>query len=75
MRRKLTLMVPQALMGMVDDVAKRSLGIGRNAFFCLGGVFLLAKLAPILPLKKRTAMVAELEMEWQKIVAELRKAA
>ena len=75
MRRKVTLMVPQALMGMVDDVAKRTLGIGRNSFFCLGGMLLIAKLTPILPTKKRLILLGELETEWQKIMEEARKAA
>lgn len=75
MRRRLTVMVPQALMGLVDDVAKRYLGVGRNAFFCLGAMLLIARLSGTMDRKKRLDLLRELESVWQTIVDEARKAA
>lgn len=75
MRRKVTIMVPQALVGMVDDVAKRYLGVGRNAFFCLSGVLLIAQLSKSMAQKKRQALLSDLQTTWDEIMAEARKMA
>lgn len=75
MRRKVTIMVPQMLMGTVDDVAKRYLGVGRNSFFCLGGVLLLAQLSKSMNQKKRHALLAELQTAWDEIMEDARQRA
>jgi hypothetical protein len=75
MKRKVTVMVPVGLMGVIDDVAKRWLGVGRNAFFCLGGMLLIAQLVKAMPQKKRLALLADLQTQWDAIMEEARKAA
>jgi hypothetical protein len=74
MRRKITIMVPQGLMGLVDDTAKRYLGVGRNAFFCLGGMLLIARLSLSMSQKKRATLISDLQTEWDALMVEVRKA-
>lgn len=71
-RRRVTLLFPDDLLGLVDGVSKRALGIGRNGFFCLSALLLCARLAPIVPLQKRQLLLQALEKEWAGLIEALR---
>lgn len=53
MKRKITLVVTQEALDLIDEVAKRRLGIGRNAFLTLAGIYLAVQFAAIVPKPKR----------------------
>jgi len=74
-RRKVTLQIPLRVLSVFDEVAKRQLGIGRNAFFSLGAILLLAKLAPLTAPKKRALLLKDLDSELQMIFLKAGKAA
>jgi len=75
MRRKITILVPVDLLGQLDVVAKRNLGVGRTSFFCLAAVLLLAQLGQSLPAKKRLSLLSELQLLWDRAMTEARKMA
>ena len=75
MRKKITLHLPSEIVGEVDLACKRYLGIGRNAFFVVGSILLLAKLTPFLNKTKRSVLLALLDSEWKTIVEDARKTA
>ena len=60
-RRKITLQLPLPLLATLDELSKRQLGIGRNSFFSLAALLLLIKMTPILPGKKRSSLLKEIE--------------
>jgi len=74
-KRKITLQIPISLLSKFDEVAKNQLGIGRNSFFALAAVLLLAKTTPILGAKRRSQMIKELGDVLSTIVADSGKAA
>lgn len=67
-KRKITLQIPLRVLAAFDEVAKRQLGIGRNAFFSMAALMMLAKLATILGPKKRAAILRDLEADFKAIV-------
>ena len=74
-KRKVTLLLPLRVLSAFDDVAKRQLGIGRNAFFAMAALMLLAKLATLMVPQKRAMLLKELESEFQTIIQKAGKAA
>jgi DNA-binding ferritin-like protein len=58
-----------------DEVAKRQLGIGRNAFFAMAALLLLAKITPMLTAKRRSSLLNELEEAFSQVISEARKTA
>ena len=75
MRKQITLNLPKDLIDSVDLLSKRHLGVGRNAFFVLGGAMLLAKLIPLLPQTKRSVLLNYLDTEISAIMVKARKTA
>ena len=74
-RRKVTLQIPVRILGVFDEVAKRQLGVGRNAFFSIAALMLLAKLATLSAPKKRALLLKEMESAFQAILVRAGKAA
>ena len=74
-KRKVTLQIPLRILGAFDEVAKRQLGIGRNAFFSMAAIMLLAKLATLAAPKKRATLLKELDSEFQLLLEKAGKAA
>lgn len=70
-KRKIALVLPLRILASFDEVAKWHLGIGRSAFFALGALLLLAKIAPILAPKRRLALLNDLQ---EMLLAEIEKA-
>jgi len=74
-KRKITLLLPLRILAAFDEVAKRQLGIGRNAFFAMAALLLLAKITPMLTAKRRSSLLNELEEAFSQVIAEARKTA
>jgi DNA-binding ferritin-like protein len=74
-KRKITLLLPLRILAAFDEVAKRQLGIGRNAFFAIAALLLLAKITPMLTAKRRSSLLNELEEAFSQVIAEARKTA
>jgi len=74
-KRKVTLQIPLRILGAFDEVAKRQLGIGRNAFFSMAAIMLLVKLATLAAPKKRSILLKELDSEYQSLLEKAGKAA
>jgi len=74
-KRKVTLQIPLRVLEAFDESAKRQLGVGRNAFFSIAAIMLLAKLATLLGPKKRATLLKELDSEFQSILLDAGKAA
>lgn len=74
-KRKITLMLPLRILAAFDEVAKRQLGIGRNAFFAVAALLLLAKITPMLTAKRRSSLLNEMESAFAQVIAEARKTA
>lgn len=74
-RLKVTMMIPYRLVGVIDDVARVQLGVGRSAFFTMASVMLLAQMAAMLPAKRRATLLKELGEEFQMIAEKAAKAA
>jgi len=75
MRRKITLLIPVKILMAFDELAKRQLGVGRNSFFAIAALMLLAKMCPILPGKKRSTLLNDIQNEFDLLMTELRKTA
>ena len=75
MRKQITLNLPKDLIDSVDLLSKRNLGVGRNAFFVLGGALLLVKLGHLLPQTKRSVLINYLDTEISAIMEKARKTA
>lgn len=74
-KRKITLMLPLRILAAFDEVAKRQLGIGRNSFFAIASLLLLAKITPMLTAKRRSSLLNELEEAFSQVISEARKTA
>jgi DNA-binding ferritin-like protein len=74
-KRKITLLLPLRILAAFDEVAKRQLGIGRNAFFAMAALLLLAKITPMLTAKRRSSLLNELEEAFSQVISEARKTA
>ncbi len=74
-RVKTDVRLPKKLVGAVEAVCE-ALGVPKNAFFVLSSAVFSAMVLPLVsPGKRRVVLLKEIEVEFQRLLAEARKAA
>lgn len=61
MRRKVSVFLPDECLGLVDEVARERLGIGRSAFMAAAALYFAARFLAIMPRPKRRQSLAVLD--------------
>lgn len=74
MRRKVSVFLPPDMVALVDEVAKRRLGIGRSAFTAAAVMLLVARYLSIVPRPKRKACLEIFDRIMVDLRAEMQKA-
>ena len=74
MKRKITLLIDVEVLELIDEVAKRRLGVGRNAFLALAGVSAALPFASIIPRPKRRQSLEKLEAFLTEVRGQIEKA-
>ena len=73
-RKQVTLNLSPNVISLIDVVAKRKTGIGRNAFFTLSALLLITKLSGTIEGKKRMQIIKDLEETFRIELEKARKA-
>lgn len=74
MKRKITLFLEQEALELVDEVAKRRLGIGRNAFVTLAAISMALQFSSIIPKPKRRQSLEKFEAVLSEVRGAIEKA-